>query len=715
MKPIVGERCPAFMCHNFTLILAIVLSAVGTLFGAGKPFTHRMVYHQGGLDNRSNGIDSLIARMRSGKRLGYNAMVAIDSKLEILESMPKDYLDNVKRAVAEAEKLEMALIPAHFHQGQHIYGKGNDHARVEAFPVKNTKFVVSSGEARGVGDHPTGFKNGNFESYNGNTPLNWSLSNLQANRSCFIDKAFKKEGSASLRMVNQTTGAHIRQNIDLKPFRAYRISAFIATQDIKGQEYRRLMFSVKGHTTADGHQNELLGRRSRPFGTSTIWSFVSRTQGWREVHVDFNSLYSTAATLCFWSNCSKVPSGTVWIDDIRLEEVGLYETVRRKSQENSIVVRSADGNTTYREGTDYIVDPKCNTFTDDSYFYEGHLKIPQESPIKNGQELRVNWYQYADVETAVPETDFCLRETWNALRDNLTRIDNIMGHKNWMWMAMNEWRVAGWNDQCKLMKFQTAGEYMGKSLRMIQNLLWEENGCRQVYTWNDMFDPYHNAWKPYRMTNGGALNSWKDLHDSTIIINWRPGPHWDKMSYRFYMGLDDSLNPEGKVIRQIIPCNTGGIISSRLKTIEQFEKEGGKGVIGIVYLCWSSNHSQMAAVANVCKSYGRWGDSPFPRKACKPAHMDQKEPAPLPTAPSRMSVARADKKTIVHFGLKTPGKVKLSVVDLHGRRIQILAQKRMLAGNHKATWNTSSLPAGMYFLRLNVEGAGQQSLKQIVF
>lgn len=700
------------------LSLGILLS-INSYAASAKPFTHRLVYLQSGMNNK--GIDLLLKMLREGSKHGYNGLVSVDHELENLDFQSKAYFDNVNRAKAEADRLKMALIPMHFYQGQALYGQPADLARVEAFPVRNTKFIVKNGEARGVGDHDTNFQNGGFESYTGHKPDGWDVIQMNAGTTCLIDKSYKKEGTASLKMINAKSNARIKQHIKLKPFRAYRISSWIATSGLEQYDYKGIHYAVVGHMSADGQQNSLFGRRDRAFAGVLDWTLVSSNQGWREVHVDFNSLYSSSATVEFWANNDRhSPSGTVWIDGIRLEEVGLYETVRRKSQpmDRSIIVRSSDGSKTYKEGTDYVVDPKCNSFTDKSYFYEGHLKIPQGSAIKEGQELRVDWYQFADVETVIPETDYCLPEAWESLRENLKDVDSLMGHNNWLWMGMNEWRVAGWNEQCEMMKVSTTGEYMGKSLRMIQDLLWSKNGCRDIYTWSDMFDPYHNAWKPYAMTNGGCLESWKDLHDSTIIVNWSscpPSTHWRPLSTSFYMGIDDSLNPQGKVIRQILKTADAGEASSWAILIDKLEKKGGKGVIGMAYVDWYCNYNQTAAVANAYRAYGRWGTGPLPKRNCASGISDKKAHPANRKALGNVLTSRAKGKLNVRFTAEKPTDVQLSVIDLQGRQIQTIRRKGVLAGNQQISLDTRSIPAGIYFLSLSLNEFGKHTLKQLIF
>ena len=80
------------------------------------------------------------------------------------------------------------------------------------------------------------------------------------------------------------------------------------------------------------------------------------TQDWKRIEVVFNSLDQREANLYvgFWGE----GKGTIWIDDLALEELALVNVLRRAGC--PLTVKSADGRTTYEEGRDFepVVDPK---------------------------------------------------------------------------------------------------------------------------------------------------------------------------------------------------------------------------------------------------------------------------------------------------------------------------------------------------------------------
>ncbi|MFQ6616511.1 MAG: T9SS type A sorting domain-containing protein [Fidelibacterota bacterium] len=56
--------------------------------------------------------------------------------------------------------------------------------------------------------------------------------------------------------------------------------------------------------------------------------------------------------------------------------------------------------------------------------------------------------------------------------------------------------------------------------------------------------------------------------------------------------------------------------------------------------------------------------------------------------------------TTIEFSLPQSGFVTLIVYDLLGRQVETLLNLRMDAGHHKVRWNASSVPSGIYFVRM---------------
>jgi Putative Ig domain len=58
-------------------------------------------------------------------------------------------------------------------------------------------------------------------------------------------------------------------------------------------------------------------------------------------------------------------------------------------------------------------------------------------------------------------------------------------------------------------------------------------------------------------------------------------------------------------------------------------------------------------------------------------------------------------QTLLSFELETGGAVTLEVVDLLGRRVEVLLSGALGPGSHEVTWDAASVPAGLYLARLS--------------
>lgn len=56
----------------------------------------------------------------------------------------------------------------------------------------------------------------------------------------------------------------------------------------------------------------------------------------------------------------------------------------------------------------------------------------------------------------------------------------------------------------------------------------------------------------------------------------------------------------------------------------------------------------------------------------------------------------------IHFGMKSPGRVRILLFDTMGREVEKILDRNVPAGLHEIIWNGEMVPAGVYFLRLEV-------------
>jgi hypothetical protein len=79
----------------------------------------------------------------------------------------------------------------------------------------------------------------------------------------------------------------------------------------------------------------------------------------------------------------------------------------------------------------------------------------------------------------------------------------------------------------------------------------------------------------------------------------------------------------------------------------------------------------------------------------------------LPAAPNPFREA-----TSIGFSLAAPGRARLSVFDVSGRRVADLADRNFEAGPHEVPWEGGAAAAGVYFVRL--EAGGQVAVRKVL-
>ena len=79
---------------------------------------------------------------------------------------------------------------------------------------------------------------------------------------------------------------------------------------------------------------------------------------------------------------------------------------------------------------------------------------------------------------------------------------------------------------------------------------------------------------------------------------------------------------------------------------------------------------------------------------------------PLTTTISDIYPNPFNSRTTISFVLTAPGEIELSLFDLLGREISVLANGGYSAGSHQIHLNADQLPSGFYFVHLQ---AGEAS------
>ena len=356
--------------HRITLCLPPALLALSMIASCGPAWTaepavplfrERWVYCSTNLlvDQNVDRVLDLIERARRG---GYTAIMLTDYKFQILDRMEERYFRNAERVKTAAARANLEIIPAVFSIGYSNGILAHDPNLAEGIPAREIPHEVRNGVVVLQPLPEAQIRNGGFEQANAHKFTGFSFQD-DPGRSTWSDSQVVHGGRLSCRIEpgkNKQAGGNARvlQRVTVRPHACYRLSCWVKTRD--------LVPTGSFHLLALGAEGS---GRSLTFQEGGL----EPTADWTKIVVVFNSLDQTAVNVYagFWGE----GSGTLWIDDLKLEELSLANVLRRKGC--PLHVNSADGKTAYAEGRDfeYVLDPKLGQVP-----YPGEFEYEHEGP-----------------------------------------------------------------------------------------------------------------------------------------------------------------------------------------------------------------------------------------------------------------------------------------------------------------------------------------------
>jgi hypothetical protein len=568
--------------HRLLLFLAFApLASLVIAQSPSRNLPSRWLYLATNLQVNEN-LPNVEALMRRAAKAGYTGVVLADYKLNILDRVPEWYFKNAERVKELAKELKLELIPSVFPIGYSDGILAHDPDLIEAMPVKNAPFVARGGKANLAPDPAVSLKNGGFEESQGVKAVGWDFQDDPGQVS-FMDRETKHSGAASLRFgtvgappAAQPGNRRVVQRIALKPFRCYRLSFWLKTQDLDAPGSANvLILPLAPNAQSLSHLN--LG--------------VKQTQDWTQHQVVFNSLNNTEARayIGVWGS----RSGAFWVDDVKLEEVGLVNLVRREGC--PFVVRGEDG-MVYEEGRDFkpVKDERMGTVPwpggYELYHTPPSIVLTPGSRIKEGQRLSVSFYHAAFVYDMQAACCLTHPKVYDILRDQMQRVEKLF-HPTAVFMGHDEIRVANWCALCQTQK-KTPGQLLADNARRCIQIIRQVSPQARIYVWSDMFDPYHNAHGNYYLVNGSWEGSWEGLTPDVGIVNW-------------YFDVRKKNLPwfAARGHKQIL----AGYYDNDVNYTAQWLEDGKDvpGIVGVMYTTWQNKYDDLEKFAQAVWGGGR--------------------------------------------------------------------------------------------------------------
>jgi hypothetical protein len=471
-------------------------------------YADRLVWVFGWNLGKESDVPEITQMLETAARHGINgAMVSFG--LDTLCKHGADYFRRLAAVQEVCERCRIELIPAVFSIG---YGGGvlsHDRNLAEGLPVVDAPFRVQGEAAFFEPDAAVRLNNGGFEDFAGNAFKGFGFHD-QPGEISFADTQIKRSGSASLRMENFTANPHghgrVNQEVRLKPYRCYRASVWVKTEELKPADGLQLL--------------ALAGERNlapRQFN-------LPATSDWRKLTMLFNSLNFDRVRL--YAGVWGGKAGKFWLDDWTIEEVGPINVLRRPG--TPVAVRSAEGETVYAEGSDYapLRDPSFNPYRGDGEALA--LKLLPGTRMRNGERLRVSWYHALLIHDS--QVTLCMGEpAVYEIMDHEMKLLAERLHPRRVMLNMDEVRLGG---TCRACAGRNMGELLGECITKQVQIVRRHVPGAAVYVWSDMLDPNHNAHGNYYLVEGDFTGSWRHVPKDLIIGVWGGAPR--EKSLRFF-------------------------------------------------------------------------------------------------------------------------------------------------------------------------------------
>jgi hypothetical protein len=502
------------MRYPLTFLTCVMMSAVAFPALAAEPgaaYERRWVYLSANLQVDKS-ADDMVELVERSAKAGYNGILFSDYKLNVLDRVIPSYFRNAERLKKAADAARMELIPAVFAIGYSNGLLAHDPNLAEGIQVEAAPFLIRRREAVPVLDAATKYANGDLESTKGDAFTGFGFQD-DPGKTTFADRSVVHGGSVSCRIEdvgkNSSTGnARLTQKVKVRPRACYRFSCWVKTKKLAGAGNFQLLASGAGE-----------GGRRLTFHEGG----VAPDQDWTEVDVVFNSLDQREVNLYagIWGG----DTGTLWIDDLKLEELSLVNILRRDGC--PLRVTSNDGRTVFEEGRDFepVRDPQLGNIPYAGEYEFKHapprIRLTAQSRIREGAKIRVSWYHPVPVHGSQVMCCVSDPKVYTLLRDQARKVNQLF-HPRMFFMSHDEIRVMNWCRACQMRKL-TPGQLLADNVKRCTQIAKEVNSRVEVATWSDMFDPNHNAVAKYYLINGSLEGSWEGLSRDVLIANWNSG------------------------------------------------------------------------------------------------------------------------------------------------------------------------------------------------
>jgi hypothetical protein len=220
------------------------------------------------------------------------------------------------------------------------------------------------------------------------------------------------------------------------------------------------------------------------------------------------------------------------------------------------------------------------------------VSLPTTTKLQPGQTIAMDYYAVQTAEQG-QDVGICLTEPgaqkW--MQQNAqTIVNNMPSGMNFM-LSYDEMRHMNSCATCKAMNM-TPGQLLAWHATNAVSFWGSLAPSASLYTWSDMFDPYHNAINNYYFVEGDLSGSWAGVPSNVTIMNWNLGNLANSLTW--FSGVNPQQpTPHKQMIAGYYDSGDG----AGSATGELQQASGIPGLTGLMYTSWNHDYSQLQPFA----------------------------------------------------------------------------------------------------------------------
>ena len=361
----------------------------------------------------------------------------------------------------------------------------------------------------------------------------------------------------------------LHKPISLRPNSQYAITGWVrASDDFEPRSAFRVQASQNGS-----------------FFTMSSVLPAAKGEGWVRFAVPV--VVQDEAPVLLYVGTWEAKRGTVWVDDVRVEDLGLCGVLRRPGCPFS--VRDAVTGREYAEGRDYgKVEPvKSARLPSDRKSLE--LTIPEGSRIPDGGRLLVGGYAPVTVKNGI-QCSTCMSEPslYEHFRRSAEGVKAVLNPRTWF-LSLDEIRMGGTCAACRARNTDMA-HILGACVTRQHEIIRSVDPAARICAWGDMFNPAHNARDRIYYCRGTFAGSWKLIPHDIVIVDWYGAkyaeslPFWRREGFSVIAATYYDAPLESRAARDI------AAIAAQ------------PNALGAVYTTWRDDYRNLERFADLLKS-----------------------------------------------------------------------------------------------------------------